>query len=82
MKNIIVYYLVITIPLFILLILIKSEIINSVWFVIILMVYTLIYRTYTDGKRLADKGIINKSDIWKMIIPGKRIKYFNDLYIR
>jgi hypothetical protein len=34
------------------------------------------------GKRLSDKNIIQKKDIWKMIIPGKRFEYFNELYLK
>jgi hypothetical protein len=82
MKNKLVYYLVIFVPLIILGLLKKAELIDSVWFMIYLLSYALVFRTYTDGKRLADKGIIKKTDIWKMIIPGQRIRYFMDLYIR
>jgi len=82
MKNRLVYYLVIIVPIVIVGLLRKTEMINSVSFVIALAVYALIFRTYTDGRRLADKGIIKETDIWKMIIPGQRIKYFKDLYIR
>ena len=82
MKNKLVYYLVIFVPLIILGLLKKAELIDSVWFMIYFLSYALVFRTYTDGKRLADKGIIKKTDIWKMIIPGQRIRYFMDLYIR
>ncbi len=77
-----VYYLVITVPIVIVGLLKKTEMIDSTSFVLALVVYALIFRTYTDGKRLADKGIIKGTDIWKMIIPGQRIRYFKDLYIR
>ncbi|MDO9274666.1 MAG: hypothetical protein Q7T92_03845 [Lutibacter sp.] len=44
--------------------------------------YSLIYRTYIDGKRLADKNILQKKDSWKMMIPGSHIKYFKELYLK
>jgi hypothetical protein len=34
-----------------------------------------------DGKRLSDKNIIKKKDIWKMIIPRKRFENFKELYL-
>lgn len=82
MKNKLVYYLVIFMPLIVLAFLKKRELIDAVWFMVFLLGYALVFRTYTDGKRLADKGIIKKTDIWKMLIPGQRIRYFVDLYIR
>jgi len=81
MKNIFIYYLSITIPVVAIVALRKSELITSTWFVILLFAYLLIYRVYIDGKRLIDKGIIEKKDFWKMIIPGQQLKYFKELYL-
>ena len=55
---------------------------NPTLFVLLLFFYALIFRTYVDGKRLADKNIIQKKNIWKMIIPGKRFEYFRELYLK
>lgn len=82
MKNIVVYYISVIIPFVTLLFLARTHMINPYWFVYSLGFYAIIYRTYIDGKRLADKGIIEKKDIWKMIVPGKRIRFFKDLYLR
>ena len=82
MKNIIVYYFAVVVPVAVIFFLKMTNTINSNWFVYTLCFYFLVYRTYTDGKRLADKGLIEKKDIWKMIIPGKRITFFKDLYLR
>lgn len=81
MKNIFIYYLSITIPVVAIVALRKSELITSTWFVMLLFAYLLIYRVYIDGKRLIDKGIIEKKDVWKMIIPGQQLKYFKELYL-
>ena len=82
MKKIIIYYLAIVVPILLMVYLSKSGIINSTIFVSLFFFYALIYRTYIDGKRLNEKGIIEKSEIWKMIIPGKRFKHFGELYFK
>ena len=82
MKNIFIYYLTILTPLAIIIWLIKTESISSTYFVGLLFFYLLIFRTYVDGKRLSDKKVIPKKDIWKMIIPGKHIEYFKELYLK
>jgi len=82
MKNIFIYYVLILAPLGIIVWLNETELINSNEFVGLLIFYGHIYRTYVDGKRLADKNIIPKKDIWKMIIPGKHFEYFKELYLK
>jgi hypothetical protein len=82
MKKLFIYYLTILLPLGILIWLSKTDLINPTLFVFLLFFYALIFRTYVDGKRLADRNIIPKKDIWKMIIPGKRIEYFKELYLK
>ncbi|MGV8946120.1 MAG: hypothetical protein ACOH1N_06795 [Lutibacter sp.] len=82
MKNLLNYYILILAPIGILLWLNKADLINGTIFVGLILFYSIIYRTYTDGKRLADKNIIQKKDIWKMIIPGSRLEYFKELYLK
>jgi len=82
MKSLFVYYLTILTPLGILIRLSKTDLVNPVLFVLLLFFYVLIFRTYVDGKRLSDKNVIQKKDIWKMIIPGKRFEYFKELYLK
>lgn len=82
MKNLLTYYILILAPIGMLFWLNKIDIINGTLFVGLFLFYALIYRTYIDGKRLADKKIIPKKDIWKMIIPGSRIEYFKELYLK
>ena len=82
MKNIIIYYFVVIVPAAIIFLLAYTNTINSSSFVYSLFFYLFIYRTYIDGKRLADKGLIQNKDIWKMIVPGQRIRFFKDLYLR
>jgi len=82
MKNIIVYYCVAIVPVALIFLLRLTNTINTNWFVYSLCFYLLIYRTYIDGKRLSEKGLIEKKDIWKMIVPGQRFRFFKDLYLR
>lgn len=81
MKNLLVYHIVILTPLAIIIVLLKTEMIDTKITVGLFMFYALIYRTFTDGKRLYDKKVIAKKDLWKMLIPGIRIKYFKELYL-
>ncbi len=82
MKNIFIYYLTITIPIGIIIWLEKTDLLNSTQFIGLLFFYLLIFRTYVDGKKLYKKNIILKKDIWKIIIPGKRFKFFKELYLK
>lgn len=81
MKNLLAYYFLILTPLVILFSLSKTDLLSGVLLIALILFYALIYRTYIDGKRLADKDVISKKDIWKMIIPGNRLKYFKELYL-
>ena len=82
MKNTFIYYLTILTPIALIVWLNKNESISSTYFVGALFFYLFIFRTYIDGKRLSEKNIIQKKDIWKMIIPGKRIEHFKELYLK
>ena len=82
MKNIIVYYLSITVPLAALVYGAINKSINNSWFAVLILIYALIYRTITDYFRLRSKNIIDKKDFWKILKPGARAKYFKDLYFQ
>jgi len=82
MKNILVYYLAIASPLVVLVILLKVQDISSLTFTVLLLIWALIYRPLTDGKRLIEKGIIQKREIWKLFIPFRRYKWLNELYFK
>ena len=83
MKNLFLYYLAIGIPLVGIIYLYKYPGgFNSGLFVGLFAFYLFIYRTYTDGLRLAEKNLIPRKDIWKLIIPGKRLEYFKELYLQ
>jgi hypothetical protein len=76
MKNLLVYYLAIILPLPLI---IWSASYSSSLFVILLFSY-VIYRSFVDGQRLIRKGIINKNDLWKSFIPFWGMRFFKELY--
>jgi hypothetical protein len=80
MKNMVTYYLAILVPILLLNWMAKS--VNSIWFAIFLLIYALPYRTLIDGVRLVNKKVIKRSEIWKLLIPGQRIEYTKDLYLK
>ena len=77
MKNLILYYAVIIIPIPILVWLSFN---NSLFFVISLFLY-LIFRNFTDGFRLYKLDKIEKKDIWKTNLMSYQFKYFKVLYL-
>ncbi|MDX1333357.1 MAG: hypothetical protein R3252_10030 [Robiginitalea sp.] len=82
MKNLLIYYLAILLPVAAILYLSGKEIIGSTTFLVLVITYVLVYRTWTDGSRLAAKGIISKKERWKMMLPGMHMKHFTELYLK
>ena len=82
MKNLYIYYLAILLPIVIILLLYGREVIGFTTLLVLIIAYLLIYRTWTDGSRLAAKGIIPKKDRWKMMLPGMHMKHFTELYLK
>ena len=80
MKNILVYYLAILVPFISLFILLFTHSINSLAFTILILSWALIYRPVVDATRLIQKGMIPKSDFWKLFIPFYRRRWFKELY--
>lgn len=80
MKNIYIYYLAILLPLLLILFLVMYGELSSWQFVGILVLYS-IYRDWTDGLRLLQKGVISKWDIPKLLIPFYRFRHFKALYL-
>jgi hypothetical protein len=80
MKNIAVYYLAILLPIPLLIWISQSD--NATLFVILLLIYAIPYRTFTDGLRLVDKRLMNWNEIWKLWIPWKHREFFRELYFR
>jgi hypothetical protein len=82
MKSLPVYFLAIATPLVALILLLITKGISSLTFALLLLIWALIYRPITDGKRLIEKGVIQKKDIWKLFLPFYRYKWINELYFQ
>ncbi len=82
MKNLFIYYFLMLAPIGLIFWYTKTQDFDSGILVFLIIFYALIYRTILDGAKLANKNIIAKKDIWKLIIPGFRYDYFRELYFR
>lgn len=79
MKELIIYYVKIIIPLPLIVLPLQA---GLFWlFIGYFGIYWLGFRTYVDGNRLIQKGIISKNKRWKLLLPGLRMKYFKELYL-
>lgn len=77
MKNILIYYFAILLPIPLL---VWNAYHNSMTFFVLLMIYVTIYRSFVDGQRLIEKRIINKNELWKAFIPFWTSMHFRQLY--
>lgn len=75
MKNLVFYYIIILLPIPVLI----GLSYNSKLFLTLIIFYYF-FRGFTDGQRLLDKKMINKSDFWKIFIPFWRSKFYKELY--
>lgn len=82
MKKLVIYYILILAPVGVIFWLKEAELISGTLFAGFILFYAFIYRTFIDGKKLADKNIILKKDIWKLIIPGNRLEHIKELYFK
>lgn len=80
MKNISLYYVAILAPLLFIFWLSITD--RQIWFAIVLVIYALPYRALVDGARLVSKNLIKWPDVWKLMIPGKKIEFTRDLYLK
>ncbi len=82
MKNIFIYYLAILLPIaFIAWYVVGPH--DPVIFVVLLFCYC-VFRGFTDGKRLIDKGVVKGESKWKVYIPFyiNHLTYFRELYLK
>ena len=80
MTNIFLYYFSFLAPLFLLMFF--YELLDPTLAFILLAGYVFIFRTWIDGNRLFQKGLISKNDIWKISFNGARLKHFKALYLQ
>lgn len=77
MKNLLVYYFQILLPIPLLYYFIKEG--DSITFFVLTILY-YVYRIFTDYYRLSRKNVLKKNDFFLFIIPLWNIKYFRELY--
>ncbi|HAN18881.1 MAG: hypothetical protein A2X13_07720 [Bacteroidetes bacterium GWC2_33_15] len=80
MKNLTLYYTAIIAPVLFIIWLSITD--RQIWFMIVLLIYAMPYRTFIDGARLVSKKLIKWQDVWKLIIPGRKLEYTRDLYFK
>jgi hypothetical protein len=77
MKNLIVYYIQILLPIPFMYFTAKNE--NPILFCTLLVFY-YIYRIFTDYYRLLKKNVVKKNDFLSFIRPFWTVRYFKELY--
>lgn len=80
MKNVIIYYLSSLTPL--VLLMLFWSLLEPKLALVLLAGYVFIYRTILDGRRLYQKGLISKDEIWKVSFNGARMENFKALYLK
>jgi hypothetical protein len=78
MKSLFVYFLLVFLPIPFLVAIPYTSYSN--WFGLLLILYCIPYRITIDGMRLISKGVIKRTEIWKLLLPGQRFFYFKKLY--
>ena len=80
MKNVYLYNFCAITPLPLLIYLSKMGVMNSTWFCFFLFFYAFPYRFYIYYLRLRSKNVVQRNEMYSLMIPGNRIKYFRELY--
>jgi len=79
MKNLLYYYMQILLPIPLIALFAAMDL---TWiFLTFFIFYVLIYRPIIDGDKLVRKGLMNRSNRWKLLLPFWHIKYFKELYL-
>lgn len=82
-KNIWVYYMLILFPLAGLFIGLKYLGMSSILFAVGIILYTTVYRSFIDRKRLYYKNILPEKENYNRVIPaGFYARYFKELYLK
>lgn len=81
MKNLLIYYIAILVPLLLIILYLAGP--HDPLTFVALLFCCVIYRGFTDGKRLIDKRIVSGRDRRKVYIPFyiNHLKHFKELYL-
>lgn len=77
MKNLVIYYILIFLP-FPLIYMISES--GNGALVGGLLIFYVIYRIFVDYYRLVNKGLMEKKDFFKILIPFWPIQFFKEMY--
>jgi hypothetical protein len=50
-------------------------------FIIALVLFIFLYRPLLDSKKLINKGVMKRAEIWKLVVGYGHIKWFKELYL-
>ena len=53
----------------------------DVIFIVVLAIFVFLYRPVLDSRKLIKKGVMDRSDIWKLVVGYGPIKWFKELYL-
>jgi hypothetical protein len=81
MKNILVFYLAVFIPILVLVYCARIHAISSAQFAFGMLSYCLIYHPVISGMRLIQLNKIQVSQFWHTFIPGWNWKFFSSLFL-
>ncbi len=77
LKNTFIYYVLAFAP-FVLVMDLRAS--DTSTFFLACGIYFFIYRTFIDFWRLRSRNAIDKNGLWRLLLPGSRVRYFRELY--
>ncbi len=80
LKNTWYYYIFSITPMVVLSYFAMTHQVPATLFCICLFIYLAIYRTVLDTLRLIHKGILEKKNFWKLLLPFSRVTYWKEIY--
>jgi hypothetical protein len=80
LKNLIHFYIAISVPLILLALAARYDLISSTEFTLALAFYVFIYHPLILGLRLMATYKISRSEFWRTFIPFWNMKYFGFLF--
>ncbi len=80
MRSLFFYYLfAMIVPAFLMLSLLHFDFKEG--FIVALALFIFLYRPLLDSSKLINKGVMERAEIWKLVIGYGHIKWFKELYL-
>lgn len=80
LKNLFWFYFFILVPILLLIVLLKTSYINTIYFAILFIAYTTIYHPCIAGLRLVYSKKISRNKFWYNFIPFWNQRFFSFLF--